>query len=187
MGFFGAIKRIGEKVAGGVSRVGSVVSGVANEVAKVGAKVAPVLEAGLTAVGAPELAAGVAGGLKAVQEVGKVAGEVSKVAGGVNKQLQAGNIVGAVKSGLAGARSIRGGIGSGTTAGAGGLTTNRGMGVGAGGKGGLGVSPSALGTNALPSTQTATTQLGRMASGTRSTNAKAIETDVMNYVHRLLK
>ena len=184
MGFFGAIKRIGEKVAGGVSRVGSVVSGVANEVAKVGAKVAPVLEAGLTAVGAPELAAGVAGGLK---EVGKVAGEVSKVAGGVNKQLQAGNIVGAVKSGLAGARSIRGGIGSGTTAGAGGLTTNRGMGVGAGGKGGLGVSPSALGTNALPSTQTATTQLGRMASGTRSTNAKAIETDVMNYVHRLLK
>tara|TARA_R110002020_G_scaffold31075_4_gene97341 strand:+ start:1156 stop:1722 length:567 start_codon:yes stop_codon:yes gene_type:complete len=185
MGFFGDLTRIGEKVAKGVSRVGSVVSDVAGAVNKVGQKVAPVLEAGLTAVGQPELAAGVGAGLKAVQEVGKVAGDVSKVASGVGKDLQSGNLVSAVKTGVAGARAIRGGIG-GTTAGAGGLTTNKGIRIGSGASGGRGATPSALGISAPSSVASAGARPQSSISGTRGTNAQAIEQNVQAYVKRLL-
>ena len=157
MGFFSDIKRIGEKVAGGVARVGSVVSHVAGDIHKVGEKVAPYLEAGATALGQPEIAGAIAGGVKLAGEVSKVAGDVSKGA----SDLQSGNI-GKVVSAI----------------------KNKGVGVGSGAKGIAGATPSATGISAPSSVASASQVLGHLASGTRSTNSQAIEQNLLNYIQK---
>jgi hypothetical protein len=165
MGFFSDIKRIGEKVSGGVARVGSVVSHVAGDINKVGQKVAPYLEAGATALGQPEIAGAIAGGLKLSGEVSKIAGDVSKSASAVGSDLQSGNIGGAVSKVV---RAVQ----------------NKGVGVGSGARGIAGATPSALGISAPSSVASASKVLGNVASGTRSTNSQAIEQNLLNYIQK---